>query len=85
VQAIVLSGVVKRLERERMLAEKQAWDTAYLAGISYHNPKKFPEFDRFRSRPVGVARERPKMDWKKMKSIIVAHVAASGGEVISNE
>jgi hypothetical protein len=81
-QALILSGVTRRIERERLFAERQAWDTARLVGLAFNEPRKFPTFEKFRTPAGGVRAARQTMGWRQMKAMVLAHVVASGGEVI---
>ncbi|WP_136441635.1 hypothetical protein [Pacificoceanicola onchidii] len=72
-----MSGAAKRIERERLFLEVNAWQTAHLTMIGYHKPKKFPEFKKISSTKV-----RPKrQSWEEQKAIAQAFNAAFGGEV----
>ncbi|MCA0952916.1 hypothetical protein LCM16_02385 [Mameliella alba] len=79
---IVLDGAARRLARERDQAEVQAWQTARLVMIGYHQPRKFPPFKKVSSSAPSRRRgtgARP--SWQDQKALIQVINAAFGGEV----
>jgi len=79
---VILSGAARSIERQQLFFEYNAWAAGRLGMTGYHNPKKFPAFEKFRTKS-GARRSRP--DWRAMKAMVIAHVAASGGEIRKRE
>ncbi|WP_306130997.1 hypothetical protein [Roseovarius sp. MMSF_3350] len=75
---IVMTGAARRIEREVMQSEVNAWLGARLVMIGYHKPKKFPKFSAVSS----VKTKRREQSWKQQKALVEALNAAFGGKVI---
>lgn len=72
-----MAGAAKRIEREQLFSEVNAWLCARLTMTGFHNPKKFPEF-----RDVSAVKvRRQRQGWEQQKSIALALNAAFGGKV----
>jgi len=73
-----MAGAAKRIEREQVFYEANAWMGAQLAMVGFHNPKKFPQFNKVRSR------SRPKKRQSSEEQMAIAKMlnAAFGGKVV---
>lgn len=79
--SIVMAGAAKRIEREQLFSEVNAWQSARLTMIGVNNPKKFPEFKK-----VSSIRIKPKrQSWEQQKAIVQMMNAAFGGEVTGKD
>lgn len=72
-----MAGAARRLERDRLFSEIDAWQTARLVMIGMHAPRKFPEFARISS----VRRKRKRQHWREQKAVVLMMNAALGGKV----
>jgi len=75
--SIVMAGAAKRIEREQMFFEVNAWQSARLTMIGFHTPKKFPEFSKVSSAKI----KRRRQTWEEQKAVVQVLNAAFGGEV----
>jgi hypothetical protein len=75
--SIILAGAAKRIEREQLFSDINAWQTARLVMIGFHNPKKFPEFHKVSS----VKPKRRRQTWQEQKAVVQMLNAAFGGKV----
>ena len=82
---LVMAGAVKRIEREKLFADRAAWDTARLNSFAYHTPNKMPDFEKYRGKgragPTGAA-PSVRQNWAAMRANIIAFNAAKGGGFI---
>ena len=76
--SIIFAGAARRIEREQLFSDINAWQTARLVMIAYHKPKKFPAFHKVSS----VKRKRKRQSWEEQKAVVQALNAAFGGKVI---
>lgn len=78
---MILEGAAKRIEREKLFADANAWNGARLNAFAYHDPKHIPKFDAFFKRPAPSGpRGRP--DWRVLQHRVMVFHAANGGEII---
>jgi hypothetical protein len=75
--SIVMAGAAKRIEREQLFLEMTAWQSARLAMIGFHSPKKFPEFSKVSSAKT----RRRRQNWEEQKAVVQMMNAAFGGKV----
>lgn len=78
-----MAGAAKRIEREKLFADRAAWDTARLTAFAFHKPGDMPDFDKFRGKGrVSDAPAAPpvRQDWRAMRAQIIQFNASVGGD-----
>lgn len=76
-----MAGAAKRIEREKLFADAQSWNTGRAVRSAFHKPNDYPSFDAFRGHkaPAGPPKRR---DWREMQHSIMMFNSAIGGELI---